>query len=294
MVRIPVFYREEMVADASSFSPSPSKPRWTVQDWRDAGLPIEIRPFEPVSADTLKLAHDARFVDDVLGLRLDNGFGNTSPQVAKSLPYTSGAMLAAAQEAVINKTVAVAPVSGFHHAGYASAEGYCTFNGLMVTAMALREEGFARRVGILDLDQHYGNGTDDIIERLGLGFIEHFTAGNRYRQVSQAEPFLSALPQVVERFEGCDVLLYQAGADPHVDDPLGGWLTTEQLERRDRFVFETAARIRLPVAWNLAGGYQRTSTGSIEPVLRIHRNTMRQCARVYAGLGQYTGNAALT
>jgi hypothetical protein len=32
----------------------------------------------------------------------------------------------------------------------------------------------------------------------------------------------------------CDVLLYQAGADPHINDPLGGWLTTAQLRERDR------------------------------------------------------------
>jgi len=77
----------------------------------------------------------------------------------------------------------------------------------------------------------------------------------------------------------CDVVLYQAGADPHVDDPLGGWLTTEQLRRRDARVFQTFARLGVPVAWNLAGGYQREPDGSIPKVLEIHDNTAIECLR---------------
>ena len=77
----------------------------------------------------------------------------------------------------------------------------------------------------------------------------------------------------------CDVILYQAGADPHVDDPLGGWLTTEQLRERDRRVFESAQRLGVPIAWNLAGGYQEP----LSKVLEIHDNTMRECERVYGG-----------
>jgi hypothetical protein len=57
-------------------------------------------------------------------------------------------------------------------------------------------------------------------------------------------------------------------------------MTTEQLARRDRIVFETAAQLGLPLAWNLAGGYQRNAGGGIEPVLEIHRNTMKACVAV--------------
>ncbi len=74
------------------------------------------------------------------------------------------------------------------------------------------------------------------------------------------------------------MLLYQAGADPHVDDPLGGFLTTDELARRDAIVFGEARALGLPVAWNLAGGYQRDARGGIEPVLQIHENTLRACA----------------
>jgi len=71
--------------------------------------------------------------------------------------------------------------------------------------------------------------------------------------------------------------LYAAGADPHIEDPLGGWLTTHQLAERDRLVFEMAHERRIPVAWNLAGGYQ----SPLRRVLDIHDNTMVACAAAY-------------
>jgi hypothetical protein len=91
---------------------------------------------QPVSVDQLCLAHDPHYVRGVLSLRLANGFGNHLPEVAQSLPWTSGAMLGAARWA-LNEGCAVAPVAGFHHACHDHGGGYCTFNGLMVAAPQL-------------------------------------------------------------------------------------------------------------------------------------------------------------
>ncbi|MBK7005541.1 MAG: hypothetical protein IPH37_10705 [Burkholderiales bacterium] len=78
-----------------------------------------------------------------------------------------------------------------------------------------------------------------------------------------------------------DLVLYQAGADIHVNDPLGGILTTEQMKQRDRTIFNGCITRRIPLVWNLAGGYQRDLNGTIAPVLSLHRNTMHQCLRAY-------------
>src|SRR5688572_8571427 len=127
-----------MLADARSFSPSASKPKHVLSSWRKLGIPMTVAEPDPVSDAELCLAHDAGFVEGVLTTKDRNGFGNKSPEVAASLPYTSGAMLAAAREALRNGAVAVAPCSGFHHAHYESPGGYCTFNGLMVAAQVLK------------------------------------------------------------------------------------------------------------------------------------------------------------
>ncbi len=272
-----VFYTSAMVADSESFSPSARKPAEVVASWRALGVEIEIVAPAPVTVDQLARAHDRAFVEAVLVGKRKNGFGNRSPAVAASLPYTSGSMLAAARAAIESGSVAVAPCSGFHHAGYDHAGGFCTFNGLMVTACALRDEGLARNVGILDFDQHWGDGTDEIVKRLGANWIHHYSAGEHWHAPEQTEQFLAAIPDIVKAMADCDVVLYQAGADPHIDDPLGGWLTTEQLRERDRLVFESAERYGVPIAWNLAGGYQHP----LRKVLEIHDNTMLECAAVY-------------
>ena len=274
LARIPVFFAKAMVANSESYSPSAGKPGLALHSWQMLGLPLEILAPQPVAPEAFGIAHDPEFVANILACRQNNGFGNKSPAVAAALLWTSGAMLSAAREALINRVGAVAPCSGFHHAGYDFAGGYCTFNGLMVTANVLLAEGLARQVGILDFDQHWGNGTQDIIDRLHLADqVVHYSP-SEYSRASRSEAFLAALPKILERFAGCDIILYQAGADPHIKDPLGGWLTTDQLYRRDRAVFDGLRRLAIPVAWNLAGGYQRDEDGSIRPVLDIHDNTM--------------------
>lgn len=281
MNALTVFYSPRMAVPSESYSPSSEKPAQVLASWRRLGVPLDVREPVAATAHQLALAHDPRFVADVLACRTANGFGNCSRQVAATLPLTTGAMLAAARHALKARWAAIAPVSGFHHAAYDRASGFCTFNGLMVTAAVLHAEG-VRRIGILDCDHHYGDGTDAIIEQLEAhAWVHHVSIGATFDSPRHAAKFRSALDGIVNGFGDCDVVLYQAGADPHVDDPLGGWLTTEQLRERDARVFAGLKRLGVPVAWNLAGGYQRDARGGISPVLAIHDNTLRECAAAF-------------
>ena len=278
---IPVFYCEQLLANSQSFSPSAGKPRQAVANWQSSGLPIALLPFLPVTVDDLGRSHDPDYVRGVLDSKLPNGFGNELPEVARSLPWTTGSMLAAAREALLSG-VACAPVSGFHHAHYDSGGGFCTFNGLTVTAVKLLADGLVQRVMILDCDQHFGDGTDQIIERLSLArSVENASFGRWFHAPAHASAYLARLEQIVARLSDFDLVLYQAGADVHVDDPLGGVLTTEQMVLRDQIVFEAAHRQEIPLAWNPAGGYQ----DPIERVLALHLNTMRACVDAYCDSG---------
>jgi acetoin utilization deacetylase AcuC-like enzyme len=187
---IPVFFCGTMQARVESLSPSAHKPLAAVGSWTALGIPIVIIEPTPVTREDFARAHDAEFVDAILECRAMNGFRTRAADVAASLPYTSGTMLSAPREALRNGQLAVAPTSGFHHPGHSTVAGFCTFNGMMVTALALKAEGLAQRVGILDLDQHYGDGTDNIIQTLSIDFVTHFTSGAHYLWGSQAPEFL--------------------------------------------------------------------------------------------------------
>jgi acetoin utilization deacetylase AcuC-like enzyme len=277
MRAIPVFYTEKLLADSGSYSPSATKPKYVVEAWRRASLPIEWRTVSPATVEDLCLAHHAEFVSSILAGTARNGFGNHRPDVARSLPFTTGAMLNAAG-AALECGIACAPVSGFHHAGYSTATMFCTFNGLMVTALKLLRSKQVERILLLDLDQHYGNGADEIKKELGTGKeIVNATFGRWYDNPSQASQYLARLQLAVRQFPKFDLILYQAGADLHVDDPLGGVLDSDQMRERDSIVFEAARSSGVPLVWNLAGGYQ----DPISKVVRIHMSTMEECVGAY-------------
>jgi acetoin utilization deacetylase AcuC-like enzyme len=266
-----IFYDEyQNVAVNESFSPSAGKPAKVLLSWKKLRLPLNVDSPEPLGLEEISLAHDRAYVFNVLSLKEQNGFGNKSEAIAKSLAWTTGSMLSAALHALHTGQNAVSLTSGFHHASYDRGGGYCTFNGLMVAAAYAIQNLEAKRVGIIDLDAHCGNGTADIIHQLELeGKVKHYTFGGDGVSKENAEAWLSRLPEIVRSFSDCDLVIYQAGADPWIFDSLGGVLTKSQLARRDAIVFNTCAEIRAPVAWNLAGGYAQ----KFQHVLDIHANT---------------------
>jgi acetoin utilization deacetylase AcuC-like enzyme len=214
----------------------------------------------------------------VLSCRHPNGFGSTDVAIAATLPWTTGSLLSAGEHALSTGESAFSPTSGFHHAGRAYGAAFCTFNGLMVTALSLHARGLLESLAILDCDQHFGDGTRDIIDGAHAHWVRHYTYGEQPATRATAADWLSRLPDLVTRTaSGADLVLYQAGADPHVDDPLGGGLSTGQMAARDRIVYKTCAALGVPVVTNLAGGYQRP----VDRVVALHAQTLREFAAVH-------------
>ena len=258
-----------MVATTDSYSPSAAKPQLVVEDWlRHAIQPGDIHSFEPVAKAELYLAHSKDYVDGVLSCNLPNGFYNYDQSVADSLPYTVGSMVAATLHVAELGGFACSPTSGFHHARYSEGGGFCTFNGLMVAALLARMQGY--RVGILDCDAHYGDGTDNILAKNPGHGIKHHTFGAHFPTGTKAIGWTGWLQDAIDDLQDCDVVLYQAGADPYERDPLGGQMGMTALALRDQMVFSDLPN----VAWNLAGGYTRDSDGGICTVLGIHHHTL--------------------
>ena len=282
----PVFYDPRMnVTGLDSFSPSAGKParfveliqHYSHRDYNDALL----GQVTPVTRDDLLLAHDKAYVDGVFDGTILNGFECRDSRVPESCLWTIGSLLAASRYALEHPAQpACSPTSGFHHAGYAFGGGFCTFNGLMVVAAKLITEAPDSRfkVAVLDCDFHYGDGTADILDRHGaLGsHVTHLTSGKYFHgddPQSEALEFDLWLFEAIAEINAFkpDLVLYQAGADPHVNDPLGGFLTDDELRQRDQTVFDG---ILAPIAYCHAGGYQPAKSIFSDPVLDIHRATL--------------------
>lgn len=229
-----------------------------------------------------------------------------SPELYRSVLLTNGGLLAASRLALAEGSSG-ALASGFHHSCADHGEGFCTFNGLVITLEALRAEGLIRTGAVLDLDLHYGNGTAQLaaarpwIRALSI-YGNDYWKNRAYRDVSRRRhedgdnhfsvPLVPTgrsdramllktvtenLPWLLESGKP-DILLYQAGADPLKDDPYSPLnLTHDALRERDRLVFEFARRHSIPIAWVLAGGY----TPDTSKVVEVHVNTAREWTAVF-------------
>lgn len=275
----PIYYDpRQSISGVQSFSPSAGKPARFMELMLHYYRPLPVVGFQPATREDLCLVHDPAHVAAVFGGETANGFGNRDPRVPDACLWTVGSIVAAALAAPTQRQAVCSPTSGFHHAGYAFSDGYCTFNGLMVAAAKFIQSHPGSKVGILDCDFHYGNGTDDILKRLPeLGKqVVHHTAGRYFCPEGQAIEFFHWLGEAIDDLnqQGVGLVLYQAGADMHVADPLGGLLDTAEMRKRDRMVIRG---VRAPLVWNLAGGYQPGNDApEDDPVLQLHRQTMME------------------
>jgi acetoin utilization deacetylase AcuC-like enzyme len=237
---------------------------------------IDVRSARAARRDELELAHEPEYVD-----RVEAGELARREELALGLPWspalverarraTAATVLAA--EAALEDGAAANVGGGTHHAFPASGRGFCVFNDVVVAARALRRAGRVRRVLVVDLDVHQGDGTHAAF----AGDLETFTFSvNGFRNYpfrrvpgdlelelpdgTRDDEYLSGLarllPQAVARARA-DACFYLAGADPYEGDRLGRLaLTMGGLAARDRLVRDTLRRAGVPVCLTLAGGY---------------------------------------
>lgn len=195
--------------------------------------------------------------------------------------YAAGGTIAAAQAAAHERGIAVNLGGGFHHAQADKAEGFCAIADVAVAIRVLRRGGGARRVLIVDLDCHHGNGNAEIF----AGDESVFTLsihGNNWCWITKRnnrdvtlpahsgdDAYLAAVrthvPAIVREFAP-DLAFYVAGSDPFVEDVLGDFDVSESgMLERDRIVTETLRAHGVPMVVTTAGGYGPSSW-------RIHFN----------------------
>jgi acetoin utilization deacetylase AcuC-like enzyme len=288
-----------------------------VADELDGERGIRLESPAPLTASQLLRVHTREYVEAVRSgepraLAESQKFPWT-PELYPSVLLTGGGCLAAARRA-LDDGIAGALVSGFHHSHADHGEGFCTFNGLVVAAEALRAGDAVggmppralERVAVLDMDLHYGNGTASLaatrpwLFNLSI-YGNDYQANTAYRDVTERrhrdgdnhrsialeagsgrEPMLAAMEEglaLLEAWGTPDLLIYQAGADPYCEDPYSPLaLDHDDLLERDRRVFAYAKQRGIPVAWVLAGGY----TKDVSKVVRVHTNTFVAAREVFA------------
>lgn len=256
---------------------------------------------EPATDGVLALGHTPDWIERLSLGRLSAleqrsiGFPWSAAMVERSR-RSVGATIAACRAAIADGASANL-AGGTHHAGPERGEGFCCLNDVAVAARLMQAERRARRVAIVDLDVHQGNGTAEILRddpsvfTLSIHGARNFPFRHRCEgdldiglpdgttDDAYLEALDAALAALAARFAP-DLLIYLAGADVYVGDRLGRLsLGLEGIAERDRRVFAFARALGLPVAVAMGGGY----CPDVDQVARIHLATIREAVAHAAG-----------
>ncbi|VVS99353.1 conserved hypothetical protein [Erythrobacter sp. EC-HK427] len=243
---------------------------------RASGFALTEHAPDPMPREWLEAVHDPEYVEQVFRAAVPRekerriGFPVT-PHIASRVRHTNGGTWFAAKLA-LEHGYAANSAAGSHHALHHTGAGYCVFNDLAVAANRLLAEGDARRILIIDLDVHQGDGTASLLAGREdvFTFSAHAAKNFPARKARSScdvelpdgmgdDDYLAVLdrylPAIMADFAP-DLVLYQAGVDPHEGDRLGRLaLSDAGLVRRDRYVLDLARRRSLPIASALGGGY---------------------------------------
>lgn len=293
----PVFFYDPVYTDG--LSPEARFPRLRYRGVRQA-LALrqvdgraEIRKSPLCSTEDLLTVHDRAYVDAFLEQRIGEPLARriglrpwTDRIVERTLKILGGSV--AATHALLREGAPIAGnlAGGTHHAFTGEGAGFCVFNDLAVCARVAQRDHGIRRVLIVDLDVHQGDGTAEIFRGDGdvLTFSVHcaqnFPFRKRVSDVDIALPegtgdaeYLAvlerSLPGLFDR-QRPELLIYQAGVDALKDDGLGRlMLTRDGLRRRNQKVFEAARERGVPTLVLMGGGYARPIERSVEALADV-------------------------
>ncbi|WP_199138065.1 histone deacetylase family protein [Pedobacter sp. ASV12] len=253
---------------------------------------------EPLAEEIILATHDRVYWQQLKGLTLPLkeqrriGFPLTAQLVEREIRIAQGTIDGAsfAQQYGIAFNVA----GGTHHAGSNWGEGFCLLNDQAIAANYLLNKGLAKRILIIDLDVHQGNGTAQIFatEPRVFTFSMHGDKNFPFRKersdldIALAdgtgdEEFLdklkTALAEVFSRQQP-DFVFYLAGVDVLASDKLGKLaLSKKACKERDQLVFEACLKYQVPVQVSMGGGYSE----DIKVIVDAHCNTFRLAADLF-------------
>ena len=231
---------------------------------------------EPMPRRWIEAVHDSAYVAEVIEARVPRekerriGFPVTE-RIARRVQLTPGGTWLAARLALAHG-YAANTAGGSHHALAETGAGYCVFNDLAIAANRLLAEGDVARILIVDVDVHQGDGTAALlagrsdVATYSIHAEKNFPARKARSTLDVPLPdgtgddaYLETLERtlvpLLDRFAP-DLILYQAGVDPHVDDRLGRLaLTDAGLVARETLIGSLARARGIALASALGGGY---------------------------------------
>ncbi len=253
---------------------------------------------DPIAVDLLHEVHTHDYLSRLLHLQISRkeeramGFPISKALVDRELIITQGTIDATIYASKYGIAMNIA--GGTHHAFSDRGEAFCLLNDQAVAASYLLKTNKAKRILIVDLDVHQGNGTAEIFKGNSKVFTFSMHGKNNYpfrKEVSDLDitldngtndqNYLSILKETLPKLilsHQPDFLFYQCGVDILASDKLGKLgCSVSGCKARDQFVLETALQHQLPIVCCMGGGY----SPDIKTIIDAHANTYRLAQELY-------------
>jgi acetoin utilization deacetylase AcuC-like enzyme len=253
---------------------------------------------KPCDEQTVLLTHDKIYFDQLLLQTLSPsdqrkiGFPQSPELTKRELIITQGTIDCCGY--ALQSGVALNVAGGTHHAFRERGEGFCLLNDMAVAANYLLAKQLAKKILIIDLDVHQGNGTAKIFEKEPNVFTFSMHGGHNYpfhKEHSDLDIPLpdgtdttvylnilsDTLPQLIDKVKP-DFAFYLSGVDILETDKFGKLkVTVDGCKERDRIVFNLLKQNHIPVTVAMGGGY----SPDIRTIVEAHCNTFRVARDFY-------------
>ncbi|UJH68716.1 histone deacetylase [Allomuricauda sp. SCSIO 65647] len=255
------------------------------------------RPTLPDDDDILA-AHDSGYYQNLVNLALKPsevrkiGFPLSDALVQRERIIADGTIRGSTF--ALRHGIAMNIAGGTHHAYSNRGEAFCMLNDQAIGARYLLRTGLAKKILIVDLDVHQGNGTAEIFQDDSAVFTFSMHGRGNYpfkkessdldiplEKGTDDKTYLSilkeTLPKLIDR-TAPDFIFYLCGVDVLATDKLGTLgMSLEGCAARDQFVLKICKMNGIPVQCSMGGGYSQ----DIRTIVEAHANTFRSAQEIY-------------
>ena len=298
-MELPIVYHPDYVAKINDDNKFPIKKFGALAKYLlNEGVVKNFHIPKECSIKTMCSSHSLEYINHIknktvnLKLQKKIGFPINDSVVRRSFVATGGTVLAS--KLALDSKLACNTAGGSHHATFDCGAGYCVFNDVAVAANYLKNKNYAKKILIVDLDVHQGNGNSEIFknDKNILTFSMH-CASNYPAKKSKSDidielkdrmedkEYLNILHKNLKELNKnkYDFVFYIAGVDIHFEDRLGKLkITDDGINKRDQIVIENFYSKNTPLCGVLGGGYNK----SFEKLIELHSMLHKNCANYFS------------
>ena len=296
-MELPVVNHPDYVAKINDDNKFPIRKFGALADYLiEEGVVKKFHIPKECSISTMRTSHSLDYINHIRNKTLDQklqkkiGFPINDSVVRRSFVATGGTVLAS--KLALDSKLACNTAGGSHHATFDYGAGYCVFNDVAVATNYLKNKNYAKKVLIVDLDVHQGNGNSEIFKNDPNVFTFSMHCASNYpakksksdidielEEQMEDEEYLNILYKNLKVLnkDKYDFVFYVAGVDIHQEDRLGKLkISDDGINKRDKIVIENFYSKNIPLCGVLGGGYNK----NFDKLIKLHSMLHKNCADI--------------